>query len=161
MGAIGHVRIDFGRSGKEFYHSWQPGFPHSYNWYVMESCNTTYAVFTDGLSLEDAIQRYAASENNSKRLGVTKDDIAAVDLVIRHDGREWVSEDWTKSASFAQDHVVNEAVRLLRQTLGAQAHQPWNDDGGNVNESRTKRMAGLPAPAVPGGKQDQTQRDDR
>ena len=65
-----------------------PRFPHSYNWYVMESCSTAYAAFTDGLSLADAIQRYAASENDDKRLGVTKDDIAAVDLVILWEGRE-------------------------------------------------------------------------
>ena len=36
-----------------------PRFPHSYDWYVMEDCSTAYAQFTDGLSLEDAIQRYA------------------------------------------------------------------------------------------------------
>ena len=94
-----------------------PRFPHSYSWYVMESCNTAYAAFTDGLSLEDAIQRYAASENESKRLGVTKDDIAAVDLLIRHDGREWVSEDWTKSESFAQDPTIADAAAKMRQLL--------------------------------------------
>ena len=98
-----------------------PRFPHSYNWYVMESCNTAYATFTDELSLEDAIQCYISSENDSKRLGVTKDDIAAVDLLIQHDGREWISEDWTKSESFAKDPVVAEAVTLLRQTLEEQS----------------------------------------
>ena len=98
-----------------------PRFPHSYNWYVMEACNTAYATFTDGLSLDEAIQRYIASEEDSKRLGVTKDDVAAVDLVIRHDGREWVSEDWAKSESFAQDPVISEAVALIRQTLDEQA----------------------------------------
>ena len=98
-----------------------PRFPHSYDWYVMESCSTAYATFTDGLSLEDAIQHYVTRENDSKRLGVTKDDIAAVDLVIRHDGREWISEDWTKSESFAKDPVVAEAVTLLRQTLEEQS----------------------------------------
>ena len=98
-----------------------PRFPHSYDWYVMESCSTAYATFTDGLSLEDAIQCYISSENDSKRLGVTKDDIAAVDLLIRHDGREWISEDWTKSESFAKDPVVAEAVTLLRQTLEEQS----------------------------------------
>ena len=97
-----------------------PNFPHSYDWYVMEACNTAYAAFNDGLSLEKAIQRYMASAEDSKRLGVTKDDVAAVDVVIRHDGREWVSEDWTKSESFAQDPVISEAVALIRQTLDEQ-----------------------------------------
>ena len=67
------------------------------------------------MSLDEAIQRYTASEHDDKRLGVTKDDIAAVDLVIRHDGREWVSEDWTKSESFAQDPTIAEAVARMRQ----------------------------------------------
>ena len=98
-----------------------PSFPHSYDWYVMEACNTAYAAFNDGLSLDEAIQRYMASAEDNKRLGVTKDDVAAVDLVIRHEGREWVSEDWTKSESFAQDPVISEAVVLIRQTLDEQA----------------------------------------
>ncbi len=98
-----------------------PSLPHSYDWYVMEAYNTPEEQFTSGLTLEDAIQRYTASETDSKRLGVTKDDIAAVDLVIQYDGREWISEDWTKSESFAKDPVVAEAVTLLRQTLDEQS----------------------------------------
>ena len=94
-----------------------PNFPHTYSWYVMEDCHTAYATFANGLSLDEAIQRYTASEHDDKRLGVTKDDIAAVDLVIRHDGREWVSEDWTKSESFAQDPTVADAVTRMRQVL--------------------------------------------
>ncbi len=31
MGAIGHVRIDFGRSGKEFWHTWWPRGPQELN----------------------------------------------------------------------------------------------------------------------------------
>ncbi|MDE7218388.1 MAG: hypothetical protein K2O45_02010 [Oscillospiraceae bacterium] len=86
----------------------------------MEACNTADEQFTSGLSLEEAIQRYAASENDSKRLGVTKDDIAAVDLVIRHDGREWIPEDYQKSMSFAEDPVISDAVTRLHQTLEGQ-----------------------------------------
>jgi len=97
-----------------------PGFPHSYDWYVMEDCSTAYAKFTDGLSLDEAIRRYTACENEDKRLGVTKDDVAAVDLVIRHDGREWVSEDWTKSESFKDDPVVAEAVEQIQQAMEEQ-----------------------------------------
>ncbi len=109
-----------------------PRFPHSYDWYVMESCSTAYATFTDGLSLEDAIQCYISSENDSKRLGVTKDDIAAVDLLIRHDGREWVSEDWTKSESFAQDPTVAAAAAKMRQLLDAQTPNQGMTIGGMV-----------------------------
>ncbi|WP_243154183.1 LPD28 domain-containing protein [Pseudoflavonifractor sp. 60] len=94
-----------------------PRFPHSYNWYVMESCSTAYAAFTDGLSLENAIQRYAASENDDKRLGVTKDDIAAVDLVICWEGREWLSHDRLKMEEFKDDPVIAEAADKLQQML--------------------------------------------
>ncbi len=107
-----------------------PSFPHSYNWYVIEACDTAYAAFTDGLSLDEAIQRYTASEDASKRLGVTKDDIAAVDLVIRHDGREWVSEDWTKSESFAQDPTVADAAAKMRQLLENQTPNQGMTMGG-------------------------------
>jgi len=31
MGAIGHVRIDFGRNGKEFWHTWHPRGPEELN----------------------------------------------------------------------------------------------------------------------------------
>ena len=109
-----------------------PSLPHSYDWYVMEAYNTPEEQFSSGLTLEDAIQRYAASETDSKRLGVTKDDIAAVDLVIRHDGREWVSEDWKKSESFAKDPVVAEAVTLLHQTLEEQSASQGMTMGGMV-----------------------------
>lgn len=107
-----------------------PHIPHTYDWYVMEACNTADEQFTSGLSLEEAIQRYTASENDSKRLGVTKDDIAAVDLVIRQDGREWIPEDYQKSESFAEDPVVSEAVTLLRQTVEEQTSSQGMTMGG-------------------------------
>ena len=97
-----------------------PSLPHSYDWYVLEAYNTAEEQMTGGLSLEEAAQQYTASENASKRLGVTKDGIAAVDLVIQLDGREWVSQDYQKSDSFVKDPVVNEAAALLRQTLEEQ-----------------------------------------
>ncbi len=94
-----------------------PALPHSYDWYVAESYLMSDEQFIDGLSLEDAIRRYTACEDSSKRLGVTKDGIAAVDLVIRWDGREWVSEDWTKLESFAQDPTIADAAAKMRQLL--------------------------------------------
>ena len=107
-----------------------PALSHSYDWYVIEACNTPGEQFTSGLSLEDAIQRYAASENDNKRLGVTKDDIAAVDLVIRWDGREWVSEDWTRSESFAQDPTIEDAAAKMRQLLENQTPDQGMTMGG-------------------------------
>ena len=31
MGIIGHIRMDFGRSGKEFWHTWHPRGPQEWN----------------------------------------------------------------------------------------------------------------------------------
>lgn len=94
-----------------------PNLSHSYDWYVMESCNTPGERFTEGLSLEDAIWRYTTSEHEDKRLGVTKDDIAAVDLLIRHEGQEWLSEDRLKMDEFRDDPVVTEALPQLQKML--------------------------------------------
>lgn len=107
-----------------------PDILHCYNWYVMEACSTAEEQFTRNLSLENAIQRYTASENESKRRGVTKDCIAAVDLVIRHDGREWVSEDWTKSEIFAKDPTVADAAGKMRQLLEDQTPKQGMAMGG-------------------------------
>ena len=98
-----------------------PSKAHSYSWYVIENLNDPEHRIMHELPLEDAIRLYASLDCEDKRLGVTKDDIAAVDLVIRHDGREWVSEDWTKSESFAQDPTVADAVTRMRQLLEDQA----------------------------------------
>lgn len=43
-----------------------------------------------------------------------------MDLVIRKDGREWISEDYRKLDSFARDPVVAEAVGQIRQAMEEQ-----------------------------------------
>lgn len=91
--------------------------PHRYDWYVLEAYNTPEEAFINGLSLEAAIRRYTASESASKRLGVTKDDIAAVDLVFLQEGREWLSRDRLRLDSFRTDAVVAEAADRLRRML--------------------------------------------
>ena len=94
-----------------------PAMPHSYSWYVIEHLNTPELRADHELPLEDAVQLYAGLDCVDKRLGVTKDGIAAVDLAIRMDGREWLPEDWRKLDSFKADPVVAGAVEQLRQTL--------------------------------------------
>lgn len=97
-----------------------PNRGHAYKWYVFENINTPEEWCHGARSLEDAIRLYSGLDTDSKRLGVSKDGIADVDLLIRHDGREWVSEDWTKDKCFSKDPVVAEAVSLLQQTLEEQ-----------------------------------------
>ena len=72
-----------------------------------------------GLSLEEAVELYAASDSRDKHLGVTKDGIVSVDLLITHDGREWYSEDYQKSDSFKADRTIIEALEQIHQTLDA------------------------------------------
>ena len=97
-----------------------PDKPHSYEWYVIENINSPGVHMDRTPSLEAAIRMYAALDRADKRLGVTKDDIATVDLVIRKDGREWISEDYRKLDSFARDPVVAEAVGQIRQAMEEQ-----------------------------------------
>ena len=61
-----------------------PTLPHSYEWYVIEHINTPERQVTHQLPLEEAIQLYAGLDCEDKRLGVTKDGIAAVDLAIHY-----------------------------------------------------------------------------
>ena len=96
-----------------------PGKPHDYEWYVIGSINTPEERMERTPSLEDAIQIYTALDCANKRLGVEKDGIAAVDLVIRHNGREWISEDRLKLDRFKSDPVVAAVVAEIRKTTGA------------------------------------------
>lgn len=94
-----------------------PAGPHNYEWYVMEAYNTPEEEYIHDLSLEEAIQQYVTSENPSKRLGVIKDDVDAVDLIVLHDGREWLSQDRLKSDNFKNDPAVADAVEKLQRML--------------------------------------------
>jgi len=99
-----------------------PGVSHAYIWYMIENINDSESrVDHFDLTLEDAVRLYAASDCGDKRLGVTKDGIASVDLAIRYDGREWISEDWLESETFAEDPVVADAAAMLQQSLEEQA----------------------------------------
>ena len=94
-----------------------PNLYHTYEWYVIENIRSGADRIDRPLPLEEAITLYAGLDSADKRLGVTKDSIVAVDLVIRLDDREWFPEDWKKSASFAEDPVVAEALRQMHQAL--------------------------------------------
>ena len=107
-----------------------PGKPHAYEWYVFKDINAPEERMERTPSLEAAIRAYAALDCADKRLGVEKDGIAAVDLVIRWDGREWVSEDWTRLESFAQDPTIADAAAKMRQLLENQTPDQGMTMGG-------------------------------
>lgn len=98
-----------------------PAKPHSYSWCVIEHLNTPELRADHELPLEEAVRLYTELDCEDKRLGVTKDDITSVDLVISKDGREWIPEDWQKEDSFAHDPVVAGAVSQIREALEEQA----------------------------------------
>lgn len=97
-----------------------PDLPHQYSWYVIQDINSADQRVDQVLPLDEAIEHYMELSSEDKRLGVTKDDIATVDLVIRKDGREWIPEDYRKLDSFARDPVVAEAVGQIRQAMEKQ-----------------------------------------
>ena len=94
-----------------------PNLPHTYEWYVIENIRSGADRVDHPLPLNEAIALYAELDSADKRLGVTKDGIATVDLIICLDGREWFPEDWKKSERFAEDPVVAEALRQMHQAL--------------------------------------------
>ena len=96
-----------------------PTLPHSYDWYVIEHINNADLRTDHHLPLEEAIALYASLDCEDKRLGVTKDGIAAVDLMIRWEGREWLSEDRLKLEGFKNDPVVADAVVQLQRLSDA------------------------------------------
>ena len=94
-----------------------PTLPHSYDWYVIEHINTPERQVTDQLPLEEAMQLYTSLDCADKRLGVSKDGVAAVDLAIHQEGREWLSMDRLKLDSFKDDPVVADAVGQIQKLL--------------------------------------------
>ncbi len=107
-----------------------PDMVHSYCWYVIENINDPEQQADHILPLEKAIRLYAGLDCEDKRLGVTKDGIASVDLVIKWDGREWLSEDYLKLDSFKEDPVMADAAAQLRQMLDYQTPQQGLTFGG-------------------------------
>lgn len=107
-----------------------PAKPHDYRWYVIEHINDSQRRVDHELSLEEAVQMYTSLDCEDKRLGVTKDGIATVDLIIRLDGREWFPKDREKLDSFSTDNVVAGAVERLQQALSKQEPEQGITMGG-------------------------------
>lgn len=94
-----------------------PSLQHTYAWFVMTDCNTSQEQLFRNLTLEEAIELYQNSAQPEKRLGVTKDFIATVDIVRTAEGEQVFFEDYLKLESFNQDPVIAEAVEQLHLHL--------------------------------------------
>lgn len=87
---------------------------HSYSWFVFQDYNTPGEKLTRGLTLSEAIQIYNDIDSANKRLGVMKDEIAAVDLIITLNGKQRFMRDYAYLASFSSDPVIAQAVETLK-----------------------------------------------
>ena len=94
-----------------------PSLPHTYAWFVLTDYNTAQEQLFCELTLEEAIQIYQNSDTLEKRLGVTKDSIATVDIVHMAGGDQRFFTDYQKLESFKTDPVIYEAVGQLHQEL--------------------------------------------
>ena len=94
-----------------------PGKAHTYRWYVIDRIDDPALRKDYEVTLEEAPRVYAGLDKTDRRLGVLKDGIAAVDLAISWNGREWFSDDWTNLDSFKDDPVIAEAVSMLQSKL--------------------------------------------
>lgn len=100
-----------------------PSKPHTYSWFVMTDCNTSKEQIHRALTLDGAIQLYQDSDRPEKRLGVTKDSIATVDLVRFCDGEQQFFEDYRRLESFRDDPAISDAAETIRQELKQTAPQ--------------------------------------
>ena len=94
-----------------------PSLPHTYAWFVMTDCNTPQEELHRDLTLDEAIQLFQDSDRPEKRLGVTKDAFATVDIVRMVDGAQSFFTDYQKLESFKNDPAIFEAVEQVHQEL--------------------------------------------
>ena len=90
-----------------------PDRPHTYAWFVMTDCNIPGEQIYRRLTLEEAIRTYLDSDRPEKRLGVTKDGIATVDLVRSLNGEQHFFTDHLQLDSFKCDPEIAAAVKTL------------------------------------------------
>ena len=89
----------------------------------MTDCNTSEEHIHKDLTLDGAIQLYQDIDRPEKRLGVTKDSIATVDLVRFCDGEQQFFEDYRRLESFQDDPAISDAVETIRRKLEQTSHQ--------------------------------------
>ena len=95
-----------------------PKLPHTYNWYVITNCGSPKEQIQQDMTMEEAIRVYQDTDEKEKRLGVTKDEIATVDLVRLADHEQRFFEDCQVMDCFKDDPVILQAVQTLHQALG-------------------------------------------
>lgn len=95
-----------------------PKLTHTYNWYVITNCGSPKEQIQQDMTMEEAIRVYQDTDEKEKRLGVTKDEIATVDLVRLADCEQQFFGDYRAMDCFKDDPVILQAVQILHQALG-------------------------------------------
>lgn len=95
-----------------------PQLSHTYNWYVITNCGSPKEQIQQDMTMEEAIRVYQDIDEKEKRLGVTKDKIASVDLVRLADHEQQFFGDYQGMDCFKDDPVILQAVQKLHQALG-------------------------------------------
>ena len=107
-----------------------PDRPHIYAWFVMTDCNIPGEQIYRDLTLEEAIRTYLDSDRPEKRLGVTKDGIATVDLVRSLNGEQQFFTDYLQLNSFKRDPEIAAAAAMIRLELEQNTPQQGMTMGG-------------------------------
>lgn len=94
-----------------------PSKAHTYDWFVIERFGQKGEQIHSAASLTGAIDRFNGLDCDSKRLGVTKDAIATIDLIVTVDGAPRLDEGWQSNPRFAEDGVIAEATARLQLSI--------------------------------------------
>lgn len=101
-----------------------PSKPHTYQWFVIENMDMDDEELTGGLTLENAIQRFKEADCGIKVLGVTKDGISTIDLVVNRYGELQHLTYYQTFDSSKEDPVILAAVETLHKALDAPEEAP-------------------------------------
>lgn len=94
-----------------------PAKPHTYAWFVIERYGQEGERLHKAESLTGVIDCYNGLTCDSRRLGVTKDGIATIDLVVMESGASHLDEGWQTNPRFTADSEIFEAAARLRLSI--------------------------------------------
>ena len=102
------------------------------------------------MTLDEAICVYQDCDCREKRIGVTKDSVATVDIVRFCDGEQQFFEDHCKLRSFQNDPFIASAVEKLKQELeqtvetqGFELSNPWTESDLQYQEYSQRMLSAI------------------
>lgn len=107
--------------------------PHTYQWFFMKDRPETTEGISLNLTLDEAIDKYRASNSGNKRVGVTKDGRFTVDIIVTVNGEEEFLRDYERLNCFSSDSLIAAAAERLENAL--MPRRPSFGKGGYANDS--------------------------